>query len=201
MKLLEIGITGGIGSGKTYVCGLFRKLGVPIYEADTRAHWLMENSPELQKKIIDNFGEATFTAEGKLNRPFLAQQVFHDAQKIALLESWVHPAVAEDYRKWVEEHRQAPYLLKEAALLFEAGSYRSLDAIIVVVAPRQLRIERIRQRDPQRSLAQIEAIIEKQMPDELKRSLATYLIDNSLESDVEGQVQSLHQKIIALNCN
>ena len=195
MNRTKIGITGGIGAGKSIISRIFKLLGIPVYDADTRAKWLMNHDEELKKGIIRLFGNEAYTQEG-LNRTFIAGQTFRDQAKLDQLNGLVHPAVGHDYAKW-EKEQESPFTLKEAALLFEAGSYKDLDQIIVVSAPEELRIERVLKRDAHRSRKDIEAIISKQWPQEKKESKADFVIYNNGKSPVIPQVLSIHEKILA----
>jgi dephospho-CoA kinase len=194
----KIGITGGIGSGKSAVCQIFKTLGIPVYDADARAKFLTENDAEIRKKITENFGEKTFEG-GKLNRAYLASLVFREEEKRLLLNSIVHPAVAKDFEKWYREQKNAPYVLKEAALMIEAGSYKDLDALVLITAPENVRLERVRKRDPQRSIEEIRSIMQKQMPEEEKKKYANFVIENEGESSLIRKVLDLHAKFIALD--
>jgi dephospho-CoA kinase len=191
----QIGITGGIGAGKSLICKVFRTLGVPIYEADLRARWLMENDHALRQEIINAFGNESYTATG-LNRPYLAQRVFHDQAQASLLDSLVHPSVGKDFQTWASQHSHAPYVLNEAALLFEAGRYKSLDKVIMVFAPIPLRIARIRKRDPQRTESEIQGIIQKQWTDELKMELADFIIHNDEVQPLLPQILAIHEALM-----
>ena len=163
---LQIGITGGIGSGKSLVCKIFSCLGIPVYDADSHAKGLMTTDGILISQIKKEFGDLSYQRDGTLNRDYLSEVVFNDSRRLEVLNSLVHPRVGIHYGKWVEENRDRPYVLKEAALLLEAGSYRSLDKIIVVYAPLELRINRVLMRDKHRTPEQVKAIMEKQMPEE-----------------------------------
>ncbi|MCU0443273.1 MAG: dephospho-CoA kinase [Microscillaceae bacterium] len=195
-KPLLIGITGGIGSGKSIICKIFAVLGAPIYEADSRAKWLMVNDLALREAIKVQFGEASYLPDNQLNRPYLAAQVFNDSDKVKLMNSLVHPRVGEDYQNWVQNHQNYPYLLNEAALMFESGRYLTMDKIITVFAPIDLRIKRISQRDPQRTPEEIGAIIQKQMPEDDKIARAHYAIYNDDQQLVIPQVLALHQRFL-----
>jgi dephospho-CoA kinase len=195
-KPLQIGITGGIGSGKSLVCKIFTALNVPVYDADSHAKKLMTTDGILISQIKKEFGDLAYDPAGNLDRVYLANHVFHDAQTLAKLNSLVHPRVAVDYQSWVEQNSEHPYVLKEAALLFEAKSNQSLDAIIVVSAPEELRIQRVRSRDLHRTVEQIKQIVEKQMPEDKKLELADYVIVNDETQLVIPQVLALHQKFI-----
>ena len=166
-KTLQIGITGGIGSGKSTVCRVFSTLGVPVYDADSRAKSLMTTDGILMSQIKKEFGTLSFRSDGTIDREYLAQTVFQDKEKLAELNKLIHPRVALDFERWVSEQKN-DYVLKEAALLFEAKSHQLLDKIIVVHAPAEVRIKRVLQRDPQRTRQQVEDIIQNQMSDEEK---------------------------------
>ncbi len=173
----KIGVTGGIGSGKTIVCQLFKLLGVPVYEADERAKWLTQHDPILRADIIRLLGPEAYDQLGNYNRAYVAAQVFSNPDRLAALNSLVHPRVFADTASWVQQ-QSAPYVLKEAALMKAAGDHNDLDAVIVVTAPLDLRVRRIRQRDPQRSEGEIRAIIDRQISDEARLQLADYVVVN-----------------------
>lgn len=190
---LKIGVTGGIGAGKSLVCKIFSALGVPVYDADSRARQLMVEDQTLIRQLKAHFGEASYLEDGSLNRPYLANEVFGNAEKLELLNSLVHPRVGLDFEKWLAEQQAAPYIIKEAALLFEAGSYKSLDAVLVVAAPEELRIRRTVIRDEHRSKQQVEAIISKQLPEEERLKRATYKVVNDEHRLLIPQVLKLHK--------
>lgn len=192
-KPLQIGITGGIGTGKSFVCKIFKHLNIPVYDADSRAKWLMANNSKLKESIIKAFGEEAYTKEG-LNRKYLASKVFNDSDNVSKLNSLVHPAVGKDYQQWVKDNQESPYLLKEAALMFESGSYKQLDKVIYVHAPKELRLKRIKQRDPHRSEQEIEAIIKKQLSAEEMKERSDYIINNDEKEMLLPQVIELHNK-------
>lgn len=195
--MLKVGITGGIGSGKTTVCKIFEQLGIPIYYADDRAKLLMTEDPELVSQIKLLFGESAYS-KGKLNRPFIANIVFNDPEKLSQLNALVHPAVAKDGERWHLAQKNAPYTLKEAALLYEAGSYRQLDRMICVVAPEDLRIKRVMQRD-QVDQAAVEARMNKQWPQSQKARLSDFLVYNDGSEFLIQQVLRIHHKLLAQN--
>lgn len=192
-KPLQIGITGGIGSGKSLVCKIFRLLKVPVYDADSHAKALMTTDGILVSQIRKEFGDLAYHADGSLNRAWLASHVFSDEQKLERLNSLVHPRVAVDYEHWLALHGTEPYVIREAALLYESGSFRRLDKIVVVSAPEKLRQERVLKRDPHRSVEQFREIVEKQLPEEEKLKRADYLIVNDDASMVIPQVLKLHE--------
>lgn len=192
--MLQVGITGGIGSGKSFVCKVFASLGIPVYYADERAKELMLTDEKLKQAIIAEFGENSYK-DGKLNRQFLAQHVFKDKGKLETLNSIVHPRVNEDYEKWVKEQGSAPYTVKEAAILIETGSYKNLDVIILVRAPRDLRINRVLERD-QADREAIEKRMEKQWSDDEKVKFADFIIDNDNQHHVIPQVMDIHKELL-----
>ena len=192
--MLRIGITGGIGSGKSVVSRLFHTLGVPTYDADSRARWLMENDADLGQQLRAAFGPATYDAAGRLNRPVLAATVFSNPARLTQLNALVHPHVGTDFERWAGAQQRAghPYVLKEAALLFEAGSYQQLDRIITVFAPLAVRQARVLRRDPHRSIADVQAIMDKQLSEDEKMQRADYVLTNDDVQPVLPQVLALH---------
>jgi dephospho-CoA kinase len=193
---LQIGITGGIGSGKSLVSRIFQHLGVPVYDADSHAKELMTTDGILVSRIKKEFGDLAYHNDGTLDRTYLGNTVFNDQKRLDLLNSLVHPRVAADYERWVKEHRQFRYVLKEAALLFEANSARNLDQVVVVTAPEDVRIRRVLKRDPHRTVEQLKGIVEKQMPEDKKRELADHIIVNDDTQLVIPQVLKLHDLFI-----
>ncbi len=193
-KPFLVGVTGGIGSGKSTVCRLFSILGIPVYSADDRAKWLMANDSNLKKAISAEFGAKSFLEDGSLNRAFLAEEVFSDPEKVKKINSLVHPAVGEDFKNWAN-YQTAAYLIKEAALLFESGSAKELDFVINVSSPLKIRVARVLIRDPHRSEDQVNHIIDQQMPDEQKNELADFVIKNNDSKLIIPQVLEIHQKL------
>jgi len=198
--MLKVGITGGIGSGKTTVCQIFEKLGVPVYYADQRAKELMEDDRELCAEIKKEFGDDIYDAEGKLDRKKLAEIVFSDEKKLVTLNGLVHPAVFKDNQSWNEvlEKKGYPYTLREAALLVETGSYRLLNKLIVVSGPEEDRIARVMARDGS-TREQVLARIKAQMPEEQKVKYADYIIYNDRIMDLVPEVTKIHIDLMNLN--
>ena len=188
---LKVGITGGIGSGKSLICKVFSKLGIPIYGADSRAKWLTNNDPEIRRKVIEEFGNESFNEQG-LNREFIASQVFNNKERLQVLNHIIHPAVAVDYENWVKQ-QTAPYTIKEAALMFESGSYKMQDLIITVSAPKEVRISRVLNRDSFRSRKEIEGIIDKQLSEEERIERSDFVIYNDDKQMVIPKVLELHK--------
>ncbi len=189
----SIGITGGIGSGKSTVCRLFEVLGAPVYYADDRARWLMNTDPDLKSRIAAEFGKSIYDHEGQLRRQELAGKVFSDPQALATLNALVHPAVFADALDWIGQHSGFAYVLREAALLFESGAYRQVDEVVMVWAPEALRLQRVVQRDGL-SEAEVRERMSRQWPDSEKKRLAQHIILNDGEHPLVPQVWALHRQ-------
>lgn len=196
-QALQVGITGGIGSGKTTVCRVFEQLGIPVYYADAEAKRLMVEDAELKAGIIQLFGKDAYLKDGQLNRPHIAQQAFGHPGLLQQLNALVHPAVAEDSNRWHKEQREAPYTLKEAALLYESGAHAALDKIITVTAPEALRIQRVVKRDGSKE-ADVRARMDQQMPETEKVKRADFVIYNDGQQLLLPQIQRIHQALIRL---
>ncbi len=197
--MLKIGITGGIGSGKTTVCKIFELLSVPVYYADGRAKWLMANDSDLIAKIKKLLGKSAYFSDGRLNRRYIADIVFDDKDKLKQLNALVHPAVGRDGEAWNrrQEELGAPYTLKEAAILFESKSHLSLDKVITVYAPEEMRIARVRARDGT-DRASVAARIKEQISDEKKIELSDFVIYNDGSKSLIRQVVELHWQLLEL---
>lgn len=192
-----LGITGGIGSGKTTVAQIFEAFGFPCYNADAQAKILIEQQSEVKNAILNTFGTDAYLENGKYNAAFIRKIVFENPEKLKALNAIVHPAVANDFKLWVSKHSDISILLKEAALLVESGSYKALDGLLTVTAPTEIRKERISKRDPQRSSAEIETIISSQMPDSEKITLSQFVIYNDEKKALIPQVENVIQEIKA----
>ena len=193
--MLKVGLTGGIGSGKSIVAEIFKVLGIPVFDADIEAKKVMQGDPVLKQQLIIEFGEETFT-EGELNRPWLAAQVFNNVFKLDKLNALVHPATITAANNWMNA-QSSPYVIKEAALLFEAGSAGNLDYIIGVAAPEHLRIQRIMQRSNY-SREEIKSRMSKQIADNIKMKLCDFVLVNDEQQLLTPQVLVLHERLIAL---
>lgn len=183
--MLKVGLTGGIGSGKSLVAEMFKLLGVPVLHADDTARYLMENDEKLKLAIEQLFGKEVYQ-NGRLNRPFLASVVFNDKARLEQLNALVHPATIAYGREWAEK-QTTPYIIKEAAIFFESGSYRDMDKMIGVYAPAELRLKRAMQRD-KTTEAVIRARMDKQMNEEEKMSRCDYVIYNDGTKSIIDQV-------------
>ncbi|MCE2846356.1 MAG: dephospho-CoA kinase [Sphingobacteriales bacterium] len=192
--MLKIGLTGGIGTGKSVVARLFNLLGIPVYNADFRARWLMENNPKLVENIKILLGSEVFNENNKPDRKKIAEVVFSNPEALNRLNALIHPAVANDFTLWCEHHVSAPYILKEAAILFESGADAGLDHFILVEAPEDLRIKRVMKRDL-RSETEIQAIMKQQWPESKKRERCAYRIVNDDKLAVLPQVIEIDKKL------
>jgi dephospho-CoA kinase len=193
--VLKIGLTGGLGSGKSTIAKIFEVLGIPVYYADTEAKRIMNDDPRLKAEIIKHFGSDSY-AGNQLNRPYLAAIVFNNKEKLSLLNSLVHPATIRDSKEWISKQK-TPYAIKEAALIFESGTQEYLDYVIGVSAPVSLRIQRAMQRD-QLTRDQVMQRISKQIEEVIKMHLCDFVIYNDEVKPVIPQVLDLHKKLTAL---
>lgn len=193
--MLRVGITGGIGSGKSTVARIFEVLGIPVYYADDAAKRIMNEDASLREAIMSAFGPETYT-NGLLNRSVLSAIVFNNKEKLDQLNSLVHPATIRDGEKWMRA-QTTPYAIKEAAIFFESGSHAGLDLIIGVYAPAALRIHRAMQRDNITREA-VQERMSKQIQEEIKMRLCDYVIVNDEQQAVLPQVLTLHKQLIAL---
>jgi dephospho-CoA kinase len=191
--MLKIGLTGGIGSGKSAVAGIFNVLGIPVFDADTNAKLVMETDAGLTSSIKRLFGEESYS-EGKLNRPYIANLVFSDAYKLEQLNALVHPATITAANNWMQQ-QTTPYVIKEAALLFEAGSAAHLDYVIGVYAPQQIRIKRVMDRDKV-TREQVLARMNRQINEEIKMKLCDFVLVNDEQQLLIPQVLRLHERFV-----
>lgn len=189
-----VGLTGGIGSGKTTVGKMFSELGVPVYNSDDQAKQLMETSKTVKKALKTLLGEAAYKNK-RLNKTFISEQVFNDKSLLGKLNSIVHPAVRTHFLAWSKQQK-APYVIQEAAIIFEIGSQDFYDKTILVRAPENLRIERIMARDPQSSPTAIKARMQNQWEDARKIDTSDYVIENLDLKTTRRQVLNIHRAIL-----
>ncbi|HVA98970.1 MAG TPA: dephospho-CoA kinase [Bacteroidia bacterium] len=195
--MLKIGITGGIGSGKSTVSKIFSQLGIPVFYSDKEARDLLYSDKSVITAIENIFGKNIFDSYGLIDRKKIAEIVFKDAKKLAQLNAIIHPAVAEKFEKWGAEKKDVPYILKEAAILFESGSHKGLDKIITVTAPPELRIQRVIKRD-NISREMVEDRIQKQWTDEAKINLSDFVIVNDETKMILPQILEIHKQLTAI---
>lgn len=188
-----IGLTGGIGSGKTTVANFFKEKGVPVYIADDEAKKIMDNNEVItevqqlfEEKVIDNFG--------KLDRKRISQIVFHNKEKLNALNALIHPKVKAHFNTWLEKHASFSFVIKEVAILFETNGHLYCDATILVTAPIEIRVERVMKRD-HKTREEVLQVINNQMPEEEKIKLATYVVENEKLEKTHKQVEIILQKL------
>ena len=192
---MKVGLTGGIGTGKSTVAQIFAIFGVPIYTADKRAKEIIHLDPDIRRKIVNIFGEEAYV-DDIYQTDHIAAQVFEDKKKLKKLNSIVHPAVQKDFDNWYRTHLDKPYVIKEVALIFEINSAHLYDRIICVSCPKYLRIERLRK---SRGLTRkrILEIMNSQLPDKTKKELSDFVIVNNLRKPLVRQVLRIHQQLSA----
>ena len=197
--MLKIGLTGGIGSGKSIVGRAFEMMGIPIYVADNEAKRLMVSDAELQNLLVSRFGDQIYDSNFNLNRKLLAEIVFNDSEALKDINSIVHPAVRKDFIRWCEQHSQTPYVIQESAIIFDSGLYKNFDKIITVAAEDEIRIQRVMERD---SISR-DLIVERmrsQLPESVRIEKADFVIYNNTElilpqiERIDKQIRSLVNK-------
>lgn len=190
---MRIGLTGGIGSGKSTVAGIFKVLGIPVFDADWEARQIMETDPVLRQSIVEKFGADAYTG-GALNRKYLSAIVFNDPVQLGILNSLVHPAAIAAAEAWAKRQK-APYVVKEAALFFETGSAAGLDYMLGVYAPEYIRIRRVMDRD---SVSRDEVMkrMQRQIQEEIKMRLCDEVILNDDQQLLIPQVLKLHERFV-----
>ena len=190
-----VGVTGGIGSGKSVVCKIFEQLKIPVYEADSVAKILYDKYPELKQSIKELISEEAIDKNGNINRKKLAEIIFNDGEKLDVLNKLVHPLVKWDFENWVDTHKGYPYVIKEAAILFESGANKQCHQVISVISPMELRMDRIRQRD-KKSKSEIEKVIATQLTDDELIQRSHYVIYNDEIQMLMPQVLKVHGEIL-----
>lgn len=191
--MLKVGITGGIGSGKTTVCQIFSQLGIPIFNADQAVKELYAQHQGLKLQLKSAFGTEVYISDDQINIPFL-KGLFASPENTEKLNKIVHPLVFQAFYDWANQ-QNAPYVIKEAAILFESGADKTVDKVIGVIAPEELRIERVRTRD-QRSIEEIKTIIDKQLSNNELREKCDYIIENDGNQSLIQQVRELHAQLL-----
>jgi len=194
--MIKVGLTGGIGSGKSIVASIFEMLGVPVFYADHEAKVLMESNQELREGIIKLLGNNAFS-DNKLNRGYIAARVFSDPDMLVKLNEIVHPAVHRYFLKWTESFAGIPYVVEEAAILFESGANNYFDYSILVTSPESLRIERVMKRDKVNE-ENVKARMKNQFPEDKNLSMADFIINNDKDSMILPQILELHERLLSL---
>jgi dephospho-CoA kinase len=194
--MIRVGLTGGIGSGKTTVAKIFELLGVPVYYADEAAKRIMNSDEQLKSAIQKHFGEVAYK-NGELDRSFLSSKVFNDSFQLEILNSLVHPATIRDATNWMNQ-QQTPYTIKEAALIFESGSAQDLDYLIGVSAPAELRIKRTMERNAV-SYDEVIKRMDKQVDEKIKMKLCDFVVYNDEHQLLIPQVIELHEKLTEIS--
>ena len=189
---MKIGLTGGIGSGKSTVALIFQVLGIPVFDADKEAKFLMENDESLVQSIKGIFGQESYNGKS-LNRTYIANIVFNDPYKLSLLNAAVHPATIHSAKEWMKA-QNTPYVVKEAALMFEAGSADNLDYVIGVTAPQPLRIQRVIERDKV-TREQVISRMDRQLDDSIKMKLCDFVLINDEQQLLIPQVVKVHKQL------
>jgi len=195
--MIQVGITGGIGSGKSTICKIFESLGSPIFYADKVAKEITSNNKNIQSKIIELLGEEAFS-NGTYNTKYVSKLVFENRDLLYKLNQIIHPEVQNAYKNWLIVNNQKPYVLKEAAILIETQTHKELDKIILVSANKDLRIERILKRD-NTSKEAVLARMDKQLSDHVKRNFAHFEIENNEQQPLIPTVIKIHEKLIEYN--
>ncbi len=192
--MLKVGITGGIGSGKSIVCQVFETLGIPVFKADDAARWLMENDYIIQEKLKNLLSDEIYLPSGKLNKELLYNRLFNNKQLLQDFNGIIHPATIAYGNNWMNT-QTSPYVIKEAALFFESGTNASMDVMIGVYADRDIRTSRVVKRS-KLSIAKIEEIMSNQMSDDEKMKLCDYVILNDDKHALLPQILELHSKLL-----
>jgi len=192
--MLKVGITGGIGSGKSLICTAFSQLGIPIYFADYEAKQLIKANPEIRAGLINLFGEAIYLPSGEIDRKKIASAIFNNKELISKINSIIHPRVRARYEQWLMQYQYIPYTLHEAAITFETGLYKTMDYMILVTAPEAVRIQRVAQRDNS-SKEDILNRMKNQWPDEKKIPLAHFIIENDDHHLVLPKIIEIDKKL------
>jgi dephospho-CoA kinase len=193
--MIIVGLTGGIGSGKTYIAKKFQTLGIPIYNSDIRARELMMCDNELIEKLKHLFGPRVYSNQ-KLNKALISEQIFNNKNLLQKMNQLVHPAVQNDFELWCKQHTNAPFVIKEAAILIESGAYKQCNYIIVIMAPKTLRMERVMNRDNM-SHEQFVNIINNQLSDKERMEFASFTIRNDGTEELDKKVNEIYQQIVS----
>jgi len=193
--MYTVGITGGIGSGKSIICKVFQQLGIAVYDADSRGKALLREGVSVKEQVIAAFGTNAYNSDGSVNKVYLSDKVFSNKDALDKLNSIVHPAIRDDFKQWLSE-QEGPYVLKEAAILIESGAYKELDEIIVVEATEAVRLRRVMDRD-RSGEDQVRERMNAQLTDEERKIHAQHVIDNNDDQLIIPQILKIHEDIIS----
>lgn len=194
--MVKVGVTGGIGSGKSAVCSIFKTMGFPVYDSDKRAKTIVNEDESLKNKIIGFFGNEAYDSLGLYNRSWMAEQVFADNNKLKVLNGLIHPAVKDDFEFWLKQNNQHAIVFKETALLIETGIYKAMDFNMNICSPKELRVQRILKRDSHRTLEMVVKIIDNQLNDEEKNKLVDGVIFNDEKESLIEQANQMVRLIL-----
>ncbi len=197
--MIKIGVTGGIGSGKTVVCDLLRLHDVPVFDADKEAKQLNDTSPQVREALTNHFGDELYEG-GKLNRQKLASLIFNDKRNLSIANSIIHPALADRFNEWCSDRMSSKLVAIDAAVLFEAGFEAHVDTVVVVYSPKELRLKRVMKRDKV-DMSKVEARMRNQLPEEEKMERANHIIHNDGHHSIIVQVADLLQDLTILLIN
>lgn len=195
--MLKIGVTGGIGSGKSLVCEMFQLLGVPVYNADEQAKKLINSDPQIIDTLTKKYGSDIYS-KGVIDKKRLAGIIFNNKEELKFVNETIHPRVFAHFDEWLELNHHHKYIIKEAALLFESGSYKDLDKVILVAAPEEIKIKRVVERDKTNEKA-VKKIIESQMSENEKQQKSNYIINNDNTVLIIPHILELHNEFINTN--
>lgn len=194
--MITVGLSGGIGSGKTYIASLFQELGIAVYNSDIAAKRLMNKNITIKHALVAKFGDTSYL-NGELNRSFIADKVFKNKEALKWLNGIVHPVVADDFKTWKSKQQNSPYIIKEAAILIESMAYKECDQIIIVTAPENIRLDRVMKRDKV-SQEQIYDRIRNQIPEEERVQYANFVINNDGTKNVLHDIRIIHNKLLTI---
>lgn len=192
--MLKVGITGGIGTGKTSVCNFFEIIGIPVFNADIEAKRIINSDKELKNKLVETFGEEIYLKSGEINKEIYSKIIFSSKENLEKSNSIIHPVVLQYYNAWCKKYQNLKYSIKEAAILFESGTYKNMDYIITVTAPLEQRIERVMKRDNLRR-EMIMKKIQNQLPEDYKIKNSDFVINNENECLIIPQILEIDKYI------
>lgn len=193
--MIKVGLTGGIGSGKTYLANIFSHLGIPIYYSDDRTKSLYKNNPQLKSNLISEFGHQVYLPSGEINKDFLRKIIFDSPGLRTKINQIVHPFVIADFQKWYNLQKNVPYILKESALLFETNLFKTLNKTILIKASNELKIKRLKKRD-NLSVSEIQQKMATQLSDTEKTKKADFVIFNDEKKLLLPQILTIHKQLL-----